>query len=174
MKKMALLILAFVASAAVFAQNKQVDQFFKKYEGKTGYTSVMVSEKLFELVASAAPEAEADIKDMVGDLQGIRVLVYEQEDAPARSQELYKEASAAISFDAFEELLTVYDEGTQVRLLVRQDGSNADVINELLILVSGDEFVLVDIFGKIDLKKISKLADSMDIEGLDELKNLDK
>ncbi|MBK6731650.1 MAG: DUF4252 domain-containing protein [Bacteroidetes bacterium] len=68
----------------------------------------------------------------------------------------------------------MYDEGDKVRLLVRQDPANKEVINELLILVSGDEFVLVDIFGQIDLSKISKLADSMDIEGLDELKNLDK
>ena len=174
MKKNVLIALALTVSGTLFAQNKQVDQFFSKYEGKPGYTSVMVSEKLFELVASAAPESEAEIKDMVGDLQGIRVLVYEQEDAATRSAELYKEASSAISFDSYEELLTVFDEGEKVRLMVKQDPANKEIINELLILVSGDEFVLVDIFGKIDLNKISKLADNLDIEGLDELKQLDK
>ncbi|MBK8487567.1 MAG: DUF4252 domain-containing protein [Chitinophagales bacterium] len=174
MKKITLILMAFAASTIAFAQNRQVDEFFKKYEGKEGYTSVMISEKLFELVASAAPESEAEITDMIGELQGIRVLVYDQEDAYTKSAELYKEASSAISLDAFDELLTVYDEGDKVRLLVRQDPANKEVINELLILVSGDEFVLVDIFGQIDLSKISKLADSMDIEGLDELKNLDK
>lgn len=174
MKKLGLFLFVFTTSALLYAQNKQVDQFFSKYEGKTGYTSVMVSEKLFELVASAAPESEQDIKDMIGELKGIRVLVYEQEDAATVSKELYKEALSVINTAAFEELLTVYDEGEQVRMLVKQDASNQNVINELLIIVSGEEFVLVDIFGNIDLSKISKLADSMNIEGLDELKELDK
>ncbi|MFN3940121.1 MAG: DUF4252 domain-containing protein [Chitinophagales bacterium] len=174
MKKCVLFLMLIVTSASLFAQNKQVDQFFSKYEGKKGYTSVMVSEKLFELVASAAPASERDIKEMVGELKGIRVLVYEQEDAPAVSHALYQEALSVINTADFEELLTVYDAGEQVRMLVKQDDANKNIVSELLILVSGEEFVMVDIFGHIDLNKISRLTDNLQLDGLDELKNLDK
>lgn len=174
MKRLLTFAIAVSAYALSIAQNEQVNQFFNKYEGKEGFTSIMVSETMFDLMASAAPESEADLATMAKGIQGIRVLAYEQEDALQRSADLYAEAASSISLDRFEELLTVYDETGKVNLLVRRDPGNENIINELLILVTGEEFVLVDLFGDIDLRNISKIADSMEIEGLDNLKELDK
>ena len=61
-----------------------------------------------------------------------------------------------------------------VRILGKMESDK--VINELLILCDADgEFVLVSLFGTIDVEKISKLSKLSDIniEGLDELDNLE-
>jgi hypothetical protein len=66
--------------------------------------------------------------------------------------------------------MTVRDEGTNVEFLVKDTG---DIINELLLLVGGDEFVMMSFVGNIDLDKISKLANSLDIDGAQHLDKLE-
>jgi len=52
--------------------------------------------------------------------------------------------------------------------------SSPGVIDELLMLVGEEStFVFMSIVGKIDLKRISKLANSVDVKGLDHLEALD-
>ncbi len=60
-----------------------------------------------------------------------------------------------------------------MRLFIKQ--SSEDIVDELLLVVgTTEEFVLVNIWGSINLKTISKIADEMDIDGLDELKKIDE
>ena len=172
MKKIIYLFAFVLISSAAIAQSPS-DLFIKKYEGKKGFTTVNISEKMFELVATVAPEQEAELKELADGLKGIKVLVYENEDGSYNPAELYKEAEGNLKFDGFEELMNVYSDGEKVRILSSQ--SSPDILDELIIVVgSEDEFVLVDIFGKIDLNKISKMAGSIDIEGLEHLENLEK
>ena len=173
MKKVLLVLIAIGASFATFAQATQIDQFFQKYEGKPGFTSVNVSEKLFSLVASAASE-DVEPQSVVDGLKGIKVLVYENEEGNTKSGEYYREISSTLSLNSYEELMTVNSELDKVRILGKMESDK--VINELLILCDADgEFVLVSLFGTIDVEKISKLSKLQDIniEGLDELENLD-
>ena len=59
--------------------------------------------------------------------------------------------------------MQVFDEGEKVRILTKDGGDS--IIEELLILVSSDEeFVLVDLFGNIDLNKVSEWTRDMDIK----------
>ena len=69
--------------------------------------------------------------------------------------------------------MTVRDEGENVHFWVKDDCGN--IINDLLLLVGGaDDLVLLSFVGNIDLKKISKLASSVDIDGLEHLEKLDE
>ena len=151
------------------AEQKVYTQLFDKYEGKEGFTSVSVSETLFSLIASAAPVDEKEVKDMIDDIKGIRVLVYDADSM--KSIQYYKEISGSISKNDYKELMTVNSEGDNVVFLGKM--SSEKVVDELLLLCnSGSEFVMVSIVGKIDMDKISKLSD-MSIEGLDKLKKAD-
>ena len=48
------------------------------------------------------------------------------------------------------------------------------IIEELvLIMGSNDEFFIMSLVGKIDLKQVSRMASAMDIDGLDKLERLD-
>jgi len=71
----------------------------------------------------------------------------------------------------YELLLTARDGGENVRFMVKESG---DIVKELLMIVGGDsDFALISFIGNIDLKKIGKLAEALDIDNLEYLKNLD-
>ena len=66
--------------------------------------------------------------------------------------------------------MTVKDKGDNVKFLTK---GNGDVVDELLLLVGGaDDFVLMSFVGKLDLNKISKLANKLDIQGSEHLDKL--
>jgi len=49
------------------------------------------------------------------------------------------------------------------------------IITELVMVVGGKKsFFVMSLYGEIDLAKISKLSKSMNVKGMEYLKNLDK
>ena len=167
MKKILFALIAIVTATAAFAQTSPVEMFVKKYEGKPGFTTVNVSEKLFSLCASAVSD-DPEMQSVVDGIKGISIIVYENAEGDPKSGEYYKEALASIPLSGFDELMTVNSETDKVRLLGKV--SSDKVIDELLMICDADgEFVLISIIGKIDLEQISKLSE-LNIEGLDELK----
>jgi len=171
MKKIILSAAMMAISALSFAQADALDQFFQKYEGKPGFTSVNVSEKLFALVASAAPSDDPELKQLVEGIRGVQVLAFENEEGNAKSKEYYKEAQAVLPTNGFEELMTVQSEDEKVLLLGKV--SSESVIDEMILICDDNsEFVLVRIEGKIDMKNISRLSE-MGIDKLDELEKIE-
>ncbi|MEL6637288.1 MAG: DUF4252 domain-containing protein [Bacteroidota bacterium] len=168
---MALALLA--AQSPATAQTDAISQYFEKYMDDESFTTVYLSPKMFELLGKLDLEQledreAAEVMKVVSDLKGLRVLTTEK-DTEAR----YEEAMSLLDVKDYEILMTVRDEGENVHFWVKDDGGN--IINELLLLVGGaDDFVLLSFVGNIDLKKISKLASSVDIDGLEHLEKLDE
>ncbi|MEL6922752.1 MAG: DUF4252 domain-containing protein [Bacteroidota bacterium] len=172
MKYISLIIIAFVCSIAnVNAQQDAISKYFDDYMEDERFTVVYVSAKLFDMVTkfditeiedADEPEVRAAM-EVLKDLRGLRVLTTD-----INPMEVYKEAKSKINTDTYEMLLTVRDKGENVRFWIK-DGDN-DIINELLLLVgSEDEFVLLSLIGNIDLDKISSLAKTMDVKGMEHL-----
>ena len=149
------------------AQSDAIVQYFDKYMDDERFTTVYVSPKMFELVSKVgSSEMDDDVKDVIKDLKGLRILTTEE-----GSAEFYKEAKQKIDTKQFEVLMTVRDEGSNVEFLVKDQG---DIIQELLLLVGGEEeFVLMSFVGNIDLNKIAKLSKTLDIEGAEHLDKLE-
>jgi hypothetical protein len=72
----------------------------------------------------------------------------------------------------YEELMSILEEGEQVWMYVRE--KNKEIV-ELVILVGGkEEFMLMSFCGVIDLKKISRLAKAVNVEGMEYLGKVKK
>lgn len=167
MKYVKLLLLAFLLAPAFSAQAQSqvnaIDKYFQQYVDDERFTVVYISPKLFEMIGKldidkfdSDKEAKA-VMEVAKDLQGLRILVSEENAA-----DLYQEAKAKINTDEYEVLMTVRDrDGDNVDFLVRQD-SGDNIIDELLLLVGGDEFVLLSFVGKLDLNKITELAKTIE------------
>jgi hypothetical protein len=171
MKQIFIVLMVAVASLAMpnqaKAQNDAITKYFDKYVNDESFTVVYISPKMFDMFAKLDPEIDKEVKDVIKDLKGLRILVREQE-----GMKYYNEAAKKINFDEYEELMTVRDEGTNVKFIVKEEG---ELIKELLLIVGGpDEFVLMSFIGKIDLAKISKLSKSMDIDGIEHLEKIDE
>ncbi len=159
------LCLAFVASIGS-SQADAIEKYFSKYYDDESFTTVYVSPKMFQMVTKVISENEnEEIKELIEGIKGLRILRSET-NAPA----LYEEAINTINTKEYEVLMTVRDKENNVQFLTKESN---DIISELLLLVGGDEFVMLSFVGNINLNSIAKLAKSLDIDGAEHLEKLE-
>jgi Domain of unknown function (DUF4252) len=154
----------------IHAQNNAIEKFFTQYMDDEAFTVVHVTPKMFQMIA------KLDIKDedygatkaVLNDLHGLWILTTE---ANSKATQLYKEAASKINTQEYELLMTLRDKGDNVRFWTKETNG---IVAELLMLVGEpNEFTLISFVGKIDLDKIAKLANKMEINGMEHLKSVD-
>ena len=168
MKKLAIGVVMMVFSAAVQAQDNAISRFFSKYQNDESFSQVTVSSKMFGLFTNMDVEKPEDkeVLDAISKIKGLRILGKQQ---TRDSRALYKEAMAMIPQKEYEELLTVRDKDKDMKFFIKEAGGK---ISELVMVMGGnEEFMVLSIFGEIDLKQVSKIGRKMDIDGL---RNLEK
>jgi len=174
MKRFALIFIAFISIAMAMpqqaqAQNDAISKYFEKYMDDESFTVVYISSKMFEMFAKLDPDVDEEVKDIIKDLKGLRILMKEKD-----GKKYYKEAVKMIDFNEYEELMTVRSDDENVKFVIKE---NDGIIEELLLIVGGnDEFVMLSFVGKIDLAKIGRLAEdiNVDIDGVEHLKKMNK
>lgn len=166
--------LLLVASLAGQAQNNAISKYFQQYVDQEGFTSIYISPRMFNMFANKAEEDGEEMKEVVSRLTGLHMLAAESL-PPGEGMRLYNEAAdKLVKPKAYEELMSIREEDEQVRFYVL-NSNVPDRINELLMLIGGeDNFFLMSITGNLRLEDISDLSESMDIDGMDNLKKLDK
>jgi len=182
MKNFILMIAAFVMVSLplqAFSQNT-TDALFDKYGAEDGFTTVHITKELFSLFSEIAEDAEGedieDLKEVVDGLEYIRILMYENSGdnkyASENTLEEFKNDLKDVQLKNFAELMTVREQDEIVKFMIRKDGK---IIEELLLLIfQDDEAGFISITGNINLKSISKLAKTMDINGLEQLQKIDE
>ncbi len=169
MKKLMIGAVMMVLSMAANAQGDAIAKFFTKYQDDETFTQVKVSQKMFGLFTNMDVDKPEDkeIIDAISKIQGLRVLAkHETRD----SRTLYKEALSLIP-NTYEELMSVRDKDKDMKFYIKEISSGK--IGELVMVMGGnDEFMLLTLFGEIDLKKISSIGKKMNIEGLDKLEKI--
>lgn len=169
MKKLVAIIVLAVTLTSAKGQDV-ISKFFSKYQDDESFTNVTISSKMFGLfteMAATTPE-DKEILDAIGKLKGLKILAKEN----ARdSRALYSEALSVIP-KSYEELMSVRDKDKDVKFLIQENGGK---ISEMLMVVGGsDEFMIMSLFGEIDLKQISRIGSKMNIKGLENLNSMDK
>jgi hypothetical protein len=162
------LLTLLITSVSVSAQEDAITKYFSKYIDDTTFTSVYISPKMFNMVSKVEiKDMDPEVQQVIASMKGMRILHTEK-----NATKYYQEALKAISTNEYEVLLTARDKGENVRFMVKESG---DIIQELLMIVGGDaDFAMISFIGNIDLKKIGKLAEALDIDNLEYLKNLDE
>ncbi|MBN8576664.1 MAG: DUF4252 domain-containing protein [Cytophagales bacterium] len=164
MKKV-LIGLMVLAASAVHAQDA-VSKFFSKYQNDESFSQVNISSKMFSLMANLDVQDAEDreVVNMISKIKGLRILAKE---GARNSRELYKEALSMIPQKDFEELMTVRDKDKDMKFFIKEAGGK---ISELVMIAGGnDEFMVLSLFGEIDLKQVSKISKRMNIDGLQHL-----
>ncbi len=171
MKKLMVGAMMMLMSAAAFAQGDAISKFFSKYQNDETFSQVTISSKMFSLLTNMETENKDDqeIINAISKLKGLRILAKEH----ARDgRVLYKEALALVPKD-YEELMSVRDEDKDMKFFIKE--TSPGKIAELLMVMGGlDDFMVLSLFGEIDLKQIGKIGHKMDIDGLDHLHKLDE
>lgn len=169
MKKIAAVMLLMVSFTAASAQDV-ISRFFTKYQDDESFTNVNISSKMFGLFTQMDAESPEDkeVLDAISKLKGLKILAKEN---ARNSRELYKEALSLIPKN-FEELMSVRDKDKDMKFMIDEKGGK---ISEMVMVVGGnEEFMVLSIFGEIDLKQISRIGSKMNIKGLENLNKMDK
>jgi len=170
MKQLILVMLLFGTLSAT-AQNTAAHKLFEKYEDKKGFTSVLISEYAFQLIADVTEGEKEAFDDAAKMITGLRIITSESSPQTAAFVKDLK-STFKLSSSNYKPLMTVKDDGEEVLFYLREQGKK---ITEFVLLVqSEDSPVMILIEGNdIDLKKLKNIANNTDIDMLNELENLD-
>lgn len=161
-----LFIISFCLLTWSLSAQNAIEKYFQQYEDDDAFTSVYVSEHMFGLFTELEVEdkEDAELLKIIGGLKSLHILTTEN-----TPKQYYQEALKRIDRQEYEVLMKIKDEGTNLQFLIKKRGA---VIEELLLVVEDEEFVLISIVGQINLKKISRLAKHVDIDGLEHLEKV--
>jgi hypothetical protein len=169
MKKIVVVVLLLLAGTGAYAQDA-ISKFFSKYQDDQSFTEVNVSSKMFNLFTNMEAETPEDkeVLEAISKLKGLRILMKEN---TSDARALYKEAFALVPVKEFEELMSVRDKDKDMKFYIRESGGK---ISELVMIMGGlEDFMVLSLFGEIDLKQVSRIGKKMNVHGLDNLQNLD-
>lgn len=168
MKKILVVVALITVASGAYAQDA-ISKFFSKYQNDESFTQVNVSSKMFSLFTNMEADTPEDkeVLEAISKLKGLRIL-HKENTSDARS--LYKEAFALIPVKEFEELMSVRDKDQDMKFYIKE---SAGKISELVMIMGGtDDFMVLSLFGEIDLKQVSRIGKKMDVKGLENLHNL--
>jgi hypothetical protein len=149
------------------AQTNPVDEMFNKYSEKQGFTVVSISSKMFSLFANKDPENK-DAENVINKLKSIKILSVE-DSLMNKNLNFYSELSKKLDLSVYEELMVIKEGPDITKFLIKQNGN---LISELLVVKGGPGGnSLISIKGELNLKNISDMSKSLDMQ---ELKSLDK
>lgn len=187
MKKLALVLAILVAPMVASGQG-----LFDKYEDKDEVTSVVLTQKVFSMLAKLKidvddPDAQ-EVMDMAKNITGLKVLSTGDK---AVSAEMKADVEKHLRSSNLEELMRIKDGDQTVKFYVKE-GKDDNHVEELLMFVTGlkevmgdneitingekreMETVLLSLTGDIDLRQVSKLANKMDMPGGKQLEKVNK
>lgn len=169
MKKLMIGAVMFLFSMAASAQNDAIAKFFSKYQSDESFSQVTISGKMFSMMANLEGETDEE-KAMINSISKIKGLKILSKNEARNSRELYKEAISMIPANSFEELMSIRDKDKDMKFFTKEDGGK---ISELVMVMGGnEEFMVLTLFGEIDLKEISKIGKSVNIDGLENLEKV--
>ena len=169
MKKIIVTLSALLLAVSGFAQSDVITKLFDTYYDDENFTKISVSSKMFELFTEIEPgdKDEEEILRAISKLEGLKVLAA---DSVENSRQMFDDVVARISSSGFEELMEVKDAEEDMKFLIMDKNGK---ISELVMVVGGRKhFVVMTLYGEIDLKSISKLSKSLNIEGMEHLEHM--
>jgi hypothetical protein len=163
-------VMMVMVSLTTFAQGDAISKFFSKYQNDETFTQVTISSKMFGLLTNMEVDDKEDqeVINAISKLKGLRILAKEE---TRDGRMLYKEALGLVPGKEYEELMSVRDEDKDMKFFIKE--MSPGKIAELVMVAGGnDDFMVLSLFGEIDLKQIGKIGSKMDIDGLDNLHRL--
>ena len=160
----------FLMGASLFAQDDNaISKYFGDYSTDDRFSVVYVSPAMFNFFADAeVSDDDEEFAAIIKSLKGLHIITSKE-----NSGDFYKEALGRLPAKEYDVLMEVREnDGTNVKFLTKGNGNS---VSELLLFAGGEneDFVLMSFVGDLDLKKISKLSKSLNINGAEHLKKIE-
>lgn len=173
--KIALMVLVAVPSSLLAQEQSPIDKVFSKYAGQEKFTTVSIGKELFQMMMQMEmgddPEKSEEMKSMMGQLESLKVVSFEDTLNKARAVSLYNEFSALYPAATYKELMSVKENGKDIRFITRQD-PNGKILELVMLMKEDSQATVLSLTGKIDLATVSKLSKGMKIDGMEKLQQM--
>ena len=170
MKRIFLFFNALCVTLLMQAQSGPVEEMFNKYSEKPGFTVVSISSKMFSMFANKDTEKK-DADKIINRLKSIKILSVE-DSLLNKNLNFYSELSKKLDLSVYEELMVIKEGPDITKFLIKQTGNT---ISELLVITGGPGGnSLISIKGDLNLKNISDLSKSLDMQELKSLNKIEK
>ncbi len=166
MKRMVLTVLIAAFAVVLYGQRSSLDGFFDSYSDRDGYTSVTINGNLFGLLKSS--EKQADKKGSDQKITSVRIVSREKATGLSGAGFL-SEIRGVIRRGGYEELVTVKDHDTDLRIMIKGRG---DAIREILVVASGEKEAVIQICGNLTREDVERLSENH-ADGLAQLEMLE-
>jgi hypothetical protein len=161
MKKLIISSLMLAFSISLFAQPAGFDRLYYQYKGEEGVIALKIPGFVMRLAGSIA-DLDRDEKELLRSLRSVTVLTIEEE-------HLYPivnftdEINLSKLDNNYKLLMEVHEDDEDVIIAAREKNGK---LRDLIVVVGGDENVLVHVRGRMDSDLLKNLAG---VAGVDEL-----
>ncbi len=160
-----ILLLTLIIPLSSNAQ-RSVNRFIDKYYAKDNVTTIELSGPLLKMAARFADEKGGT--KILSTISRLQVMVIDGENH-VKNSDLNRFKEKAVK-DGFEQLMYVRSGDTQVDFYIRE---KKDAITNVLVIVKeSDNFILLNLKGKLKFEDLRKL--DFDVDGGDQFKKLPK
>ena len=162
MKKLILSALIITRGVSLFAQPAGVDRLYYNYKGEEGVVALRIPGFLLKLAGSIA-DLDREEKQLLRSLRSVTVLTIEEMDLYP-GVNFTEEVDLSRMKGGYQMLLEIHDGDEDVVIAAREKKGK---ITDLIVVVGGDENVLVHVRGRMQSDLLENLAE---VAGIDELK----
>lgn len=161
MKKQIISLLIIVAGMSLYAQPDGINRLYYTYRGEEGVVALRIPGFVMKMAGSIA-DLDREEKQLLRSLRSVTVLTIEE-------AHLYPGLNFTEEVDfsnlngGFQLLMEVHEENEDVFIAARERNGK---ITDLIVVVGGDENVLVHVRGRMDSDLIENLSE---VAGIDEL-----
>jgi hypothetical protein len=160
------------------AAQSPIEKLYAKYAGQEHFTSVNINKELFQMLMTIDVQGEGtekvkEIQATMSQLDGLKILSFQDSTNKARLSDIYKEFSSHFPSPPYVELMSVRENGNNIRFLTRQE-TDGKILEVVMIADDDGEVTLLSLVGRIDLSTLSKLSKHMHVQGMDKLDQLQK
>lgn len=167
MKRIYLLSVLLIILLSACEYDEGVSEAFTKYRFKDGVTTITVPGWLIHSAAMWG-DFEREERDLLRSIDKVKILTIEDKELSARSN-LHEEFYATVhKRKDLEELLVVRDGNEQVTIFGKADEES---IEEMLILVGGDDNAIIYLKGRLQPHLITNFMDENSQNGFLTLRN---
>ena len=154
MKRTVIAAIALLSGSTLLSQAFELHQLYRTYRGEEEVTSLYVPGFICRMAGNIA-DMDPPERELLRSIKSVRIQVIE-------NREINREINFAREFsdmgfsDEYLPMLEVHDSDEDILILARQ---REDTIRDLVILVGGDENVLVWIKGRMDHDLLKNLCE---------------
>lgn len=168
------IVLAVILPVMLSAQTA-IDGLYERYAGQKGFTSINISPEMFNMLSSIdMDDSSSDVQEaqnVMQQLKGLKMLVFEPEDG--HTSNFVEDVKKLILSKDYAELMSVDSEDSKIKFLVKK-ASDGKILELLMIVAEDNEALIMSMTGNLDMKTISKISKSLDMDGLDNLEKLEE